>query len=84
MIQNSIKHTNVVAVAVAAFAALPLLLLFLFFFFVRGTNRFKDAVTALLAQDPQSDLTYMIADYMSYSARINRSCVVLGQAVSAN
>lgn len=41
-------------------------------------GRFQDAVTGLLAQDPQSDLTYMIADYMSYSTRINRSCVVLG------
>eukprot|EP00904_Undaria_pinnatifida_P013833 jgi/Undpi1/9580/HiC_scaffold_27.g12036.m1 len=36
-------------------------------------RKFHEAVTGLLAQDPQSDLTYMIADYISYSTRIRRS-----------
>lgn len=54
------------------------LLLLLLSFLSSGTNRFHNAVTEVLAEDPQSDLTYMIADYMSYSTRINRSCVVLG------
>lgn len=55
---------------------------FLFFFFLsnrvcfRAEHRFKEAVAGVLAEDGQADLTYMVADYLAYSSRVQRSCVI--------
>lgn len=34
---------------------------------------FKAAVSALLERDAEADLTYMVADYLTYSTRIQRA-----------
>ena len=35
--------------------------------------RFKKAIEAAIADDSQADLTFIMLDYMSYSARLARS-----------
>lgn len=39
----------------------------------RGFHRFKEAVAGVLAKDGEADLTFMVADYLSYSTRVRRT-----------
>ncbi|CAM9177019.1 unnamed protein product [Ectocarpus sp. 12 AP-2014] len=39
----------------------------------RLNKKFKDAVQQVLARDGDTDLTYMVADYLSYSARVHQT-----------